>query len=102
MLLTLTHARLRMQQGDTRGAAAILRALLAHRPHDVEAQAMLASLPGASTPHQEPVETTPRPPTPARADVLAATFRRTLAGAGRARARARLERFLHAVTRHAR
>ena len=102
MLLTLTHARLRAQQGDARGAAAILRALLAERPDDREASELLASLPRASTPHGDPGEAAPRAPTPAQAEVLAPSFRHALAGVERARARRRLQSFLDAVARHAR
>jgi hypothetical protein len=102
VLLTLTHARLRAQQGDAGGAADILRELLVRRPDDREAEALLASLPGAGTPHQEPGEAAPRPPTPAHAEALAPSFRRALAGGERAGKRRRLERFLETVTRHAR
>jgi hypothetical protein len=72
LLETVTHARLRAEQGDAAGAVRILRAVLARRPGDAEARELLASLPGGAAP-------------PASAA-----------------ARLRLQRFLDAVTRHAR
>ena len=100
VLLSVTHARLRAQQGDSTGAAAILRELLAHRPEDWEAAELLASLPGTATPHQEPTHPLPQPATPASAAGLARAFRRRLATSRTARER--LRRVLAAVTRHAR
>ena len=100
MLETVTHARLRAQQGDEEGALRILRAVLARRPGDAEAAALLASLPGCAHGHDEPEDPPLRPPAAARAQELAHSFRRRLAGARPVHRR--LQRFLAAVTRHAR
>lgn len=98
--MTVTHARLRAQQGDAQGAAAILRELLARQPGDREASALLASLTGSATEHTEPEEPSVHPPTAASARELAQGFRRKLARPHPARGR--LERFLAVVTRRAR
>jgi hypothetical protein len=43
-LATLTHARLRAEQGDVRGARRLLRAIVARRPDDERARELLARL----------------------------------------------------------
>ena len=100
MLETVTHARLRAQQGDEEGALRILRAVLARRPGDTEAASLLASLPGGTVALGEPEDPLLHPPAAASALELAQSFRRRLAGASPARRR--LQQFLSAVTRHAR
>lgn len=99
LLETVTHARLRVQQGDRAGAVRILRAVLARRPGDLEAMALLRDLPLGQVPQPEPEEPAPAPATSAKAAELAATFRRALAPSSSQR---RLRRFLAAVSRHAR
>ena len=47
-LLTLTHARLRVAQGDLGGARAVLNAVIAHNPEDAEARRLLSELDGRS------------------------------------------------------
>lgn len=44
-LATLTHARLRAEQGDARGARSILQDLLERDPADERARELLGSLP---------------------------------------------------------
>ena len=100
-LQTVTHARLRALQGDPAGAVRILEAVLARRPEDGEARELLRNLPRGRAPEMEGDESPVAPPTPASADELARTFRRTLAPP-RMPARSRLQRFLFAITRHAR
>jgi hypothetical protein len=58
-LLTLTHARLRVGQGDLRGARKVLRAMLARTPGHPQAGQLLKQLasrtgapPGASRPNR--------------------------------------------------
>ena len=98
----MTHARLRALQGDSAGAVRILKAVLAARPGDPEATALLADLPRGPGPAPEAAEVAAPPPTPAQADQLASRVRRSLARRDRHAAMRRLERFLVAVTRHAR
>jgi uncharacterized protein (DUF2267 family) len=100
LLETVTHARLRAEQGDAKGAVRILQAVLARRPGDAEARELLAKLPGGEVPRPEPEEPVAAAPTPASAAELARTFRRTLREPSAARRR--LERFLDAVSRRAR
>lgn len=99
VLETVTHARLRVQQGDRAGAVRILKAVLARRPGDLEAMALLRDLPLGRAPQPEPEETATPPATSAQAAELAAMFRRVLAPSS---PRQRLRRFLAAVSRHAR
>jgi hypothetical protein len=102
---TVTHARLRAQQGDRAGALRILEAILARRPGDPAATALLRDLPGGPSPEPEPAEAPLAPPTAAGATELAGPFRRALEGDAVPPPRGprqRLQRFLHAVSRHAR
>jgi len=80
-LLTLTHARLRVRNGDFRGAERVLRRILERDPSDDEARALLRSVEGrpadsTAGPEEEPLEP-PRAGDPGR---LAGEFRRALAG----------------------
>jgi predicted regulator of Ras-like GTPase activity (Roadblock/LC7/MglB family) len=49
-LTTVTHARLRVAQGDFAGARRVLEALLVRRPGDAEVQKLIRSLPGTAGP----------------------------------------------------
>jgi hypothetical protein len=100
-LQTVTHARLRALQGDPAGAVRILEAVLARRPEDAAARELLRNLPRGRAREAEGDEAPVAPPTAASADELARTFRRTLAPPPTP-ARSRLQRFLAAITRHAR
>jgi hypothetical protein len=103
LLETVTHARLRAQQGDRAGALRILQTVLGRRPGDSEAEALLADLPDGPVAQPEPEEPPAAPPTSARVADLAGSFRRALADSPiRSGPRQRLERFLAAVTRDAR
>jgi hypothetical protein len=50
MLETVTHARLRAEQGDFRGAREILLEILVRQPGHIEAQGLLDSFSGAPAP----------------------------------------------------
>ena len=100
VLLTVTHARLRAEQGDSAGAVRILEELLARRPGDVEARELLAALPGGAGPAPEIEEVAAAPPEPASAAELARRFRRKLRQPSARRRR--MERFLAVVSRRAR
>lgn len=80
-LETLTHARLRVAQGDRCGAAAILRRILGAHPDCVEARRILAALGDpASTAAEPPEEPLLPPPDAQRAGELRDRFRRALSG----------------------
>ena len=73
---TMTHARLRADQGDVAGATHLLQAILAVEPNHREALALAARLgaqPGIR--HAEPEDPELAAPRPARARDLAASFR---------------------------
>jgi len=93
-ILTLTHARLRLEQGDIVGARRVLTGILERSPEDAEAQAMLADLRGRTgrPATSERSETLPHPQrTDARS--LAASFRKSLgAGSGPLGASGRIRR----------
>ena len=91
-LTTLTHARLRVEQGDLAGAREILDRLLAVRPNDAEARHLLRSLRGGPSGRaEEPVEPVPRPPEARDPARLADRFRRQLGGRGEERPAGRVE-----------
>jgi hypothetical protein len=80
-LLTTTHARLRAAQGDVAAARRILQAVLAQKPGDPEATALLATLaPAPDAGYSEPPDEPLAPPEPARGEDLSARFREALAG----------------------
>ena len=80
-LLTTTHAKLRAAQGDVATARRILQAILAERPGDLEAAALLAMLtPAADDGYSEPQDEPLAPPEPARGEDLSTKFREALAG----------------------
>jgi len=76
LLATVTHARLRIAQGDLRGAREILYELLASEPHHAEARQLLLTLPGRreTAPAVEADESLP-PRRPAAPAELSRTFR---------------------------
>jgi len=101
-LLTTTHAKLRAAQGDVATARRILQAILAERPGDEEAAALLATLaPAADAGYSEPKDEPLAPPEPARGDELSARFREALAAGPPIEAtgglRTRLEDFLRRI-----
>ncbi|MBZ5637913.1 MAG: hypothetical protein LAO51_04055 [Acidobacteriia bacterium] len=99
VLATVTHARLRVSQGDVRGARRILEALLSVRPNDSEARSLLDSL--SSTAEREasevPDEIAP-PPVGADPAALRGRFRVILGAAGEPRGQ-RVARRLQAILR---
>jgi len=100
-LATTTHARLRAAQGDVRGACRILEAILAARPDDGEARAVLVSLSGATdrAAAEEADETLARP-VAADPAALRDRFRDTLGAVGEPPGRRvvrKLERLLRRI-----
>ncbi len=80
-LATTTHARLRAAQGDVATARRILKAVLAARPGDPEATALLATLDSTrGTLHEEPRDEPLAPPRPARGEDLSRRFKQELGG----------------------
>ncbi len=81
--ITITHARIRLEQGDPEGAGRLLREYMRRHPEDPEARAMWEELPlarkAAPSDREEPV---PPPPVPATARELASHFRSTLGETG--------------------
>ncbi|SRR5258706_2262101 len=76
---TLTHARLRVSQGDVGGAARILRVILEVQPEHREARELLAELTGRVTvKHAEPLEERTQAAVPAAAGDLTRRFRDAL------------------------
>ncbi len=91
-LVTLTHARLRIAQGDIRGAREMLQEMLDGGQGNPEAERLLASIEGrpdraGMAELQRPLP----PPQPADAADLSADFRRFLSESDRGR-RATIER----------
>jgi hypothetical protein len=77
---TLTHARLRVAQGDVGGATRILRVILGVQPAHREAQELLDELTGrVGVTHTEPAEEPAVDVVPANAGDLARGFREALA-----------------------
>ncbi len=76
---TVTHARLRAEQGDVEEARATLREILQDRPSDVEAARLLRELDGrVAVPREEPPEEELRPVEAGEPGRLAARFRAEL------------------------
>ncbi len=97
---TLTHARLRREQGDTKGAIAILEALIDAGRGDDELVDLYLALGGdEQRPHHEPELPAPQAPTATTPDVLRDRFRRELAPRARERSIRRLEGWLARVRR---
>ena len=97
---TLTHARLRRAQGDTRGAIAILEWLIDEGGEGEELRQLYLALAGDKHgPHFEPELASEEAPRPAALKSLTEAFRRELGpGAGDESVR-RLERWLTRVRR---
>ena len=77
---TLTHARLRVAQGDFGGASRILRVILEVQPSHHEARELLEELTGRlAVAHTEAAEEPAAATVPATAGDLAQRFRDTLA-----------------------
>jgi len=101
--VTLTHARLRAEQGDVAGAMSLLKLILAVDPDNPEALVLAARL-GRETvkADEDPAEAIAEAPRGARASDLAASFRISLgvSATGRARRTARrLSAWLEGVAR---
>ena len=64
--LTVTHARIRLEQGDLAGARRLLGRLLEADPDDPEAQALFRDLPEGGSPPRVAAEQPP-PPAPVEA-----------------------------------
>ena len=102
----MTHARLRVRQGDYREAGRLLREILKRDPQHVEAQQLLLRIARQLDTPAPPVgeERATCPPTPADPERLVGRFREVLTGSasapgpddGRAE---RLERWLHKIQR---
>lgn len=76
---TLTHARLRVAQGDVGGALRILRVILEVQPGHSEARTLLEQLEGrVAVAHTEPAEESAPAAVPAMADDLTRRFRDAL------------------------
>ena len=89
---TLTHARLRAEQGDVAGAKRILRVILASQPEHEEARQLLAALGDrVSVTYQEPTPDAARATRPATTSELAARFKEALGGKSKVE---RLEQWL--------
>ncbi len=97
---TLTHARLRRAHGDTRGAIAILEALIDEGEEGAELRQLYLALRGdKQRPHFEPELASEEAPHPAGLDVLTEVFRRELDPRATDQSVRRLERWLMRVRR---
>lgn len=97
---TLTHARLRRAQGDTRGAIAILEALIDAGEEGEELVQLYLALGGDKhQPHFEPELVEEEAPQPAGLDALRREFRRELGPGTSGEGIRRLERWLTRVRR---
>ena len=107
-LASMTHARLRVRQGDYREAGRLLREILERDPEHVEAQQLLLGIArrADTTAPSIQEERAASPPTPADPARLAGRFREVLGGngslasSGDRRVRA-LERWLQRIRRGA-
>ncbi len=97
---TLTHARLRRAQGDTRGAIAILEALIDAGEEGSELRQLYRALGGDKhRSHFESELASEEAPHPAGLDELAEVFRRELGPGARDQSVRRLEHWLTRVRR---
>jgi len=97
---TLTHARLRRAQGDTRGAVAILEALIDAGEEGDDLVRLYMALGGdRQRPHAEPEAVAEDAASPTEADALREAFRRELGPATPTRNIRRLQRWLMRVRR---
>lgn len=98
---TLTHARLRIAQGDFGGAVRILRVILSVQPEHDEARALLAEIEGrVSVRHAEPEGQPADPVKSATAGDLSGRFREAFSSPGGSAPVDRLSRWLERVRRH--
>jgi len=104
-LTTVTHARIRVVQGDVVGARRILTAILERTPEDGEARALLAELADrGAQPYAAEVDEGPgQAPERGNPREMAARFRRVMIGrpAPPERVVRQLERWLDRVQRNA-
>jgi hypothetical protein len=99
-LATLTHARLRIAQGDMRGARALLREILDRRGTDPEAEELLRRIAGrADSATASEREESLNPPEPGDPASLGGDFRLFFSdsGGGRRAAIERLEQWLNRI-----
>lgn len=102
-LATVTHARLRAAQGDIAGARRLLETVLARRPEDLEARALLARLTGVEqSPLEEPEPEPLEPPVAGDPAALASSFRGVLNAAATGANRRKAERLRALLDRIAR
>ena len=107
-LASMTHARLRVRQGDYREAGRLLREILERNPQHAEARELLLGIarrPDTTAPRVQEERPT-SPPTPSDPECLVGRFREVLGGSGFApssgdRRVGRLERWLHKIRRGA-
>ena len=98
--LTLTHARLRRDQGDVRGAVAIVEALIDAGREDDELWRLYVSLGGARhRPRQASDEAQAAAPQAASPEALRERFSAALSGAGPRAKAERLRRWLARIRR---
>ena len=102
-LLTVTHARVRIAQGDFAGARRVLRELLGERPGNLEASRLLEEIGGrADRARSHGEQERLAGPRSAEARALVGSFRRALGRpAGRRRRIERLEAWLNRIARGA-
>jgi hypothetical protein len=97
---TLTHARLRRAQGDTRGAIEILESLIDAGDEGQELVHLYLALGGDThRAHLEPELPHEEAPVPASLDTLADEFRRGLGSGGNSESIRRLQRWLTRIQR---
>ncbi len=98
---TLTHARLRVAQGDVGGAARILRVILEVQPEHDEARQLLTEIEDrVAVFHKEPEPTAAEPVRAAMAEDLTPRFRDALGARGRSPRVERLFRWLERTQRN--
>jgi hypothetical protein len=98
---TLTHARLRIAQGDVEGAVRILRVILAVQPGHTDARRLLAELEGrVAAVHDEPADVAAEAVMPATAHGLTSRFRDALDVRGRSARVGRLTLWLERTQRN--
>lgn len=98
---TLTHAKLRAEQGDIAGAVRILRVILAAQPDHGEAREALDALQHrVAVTYREPVQPEPEAVRPASAEDLKARFREAIGAGSRAARADRLDRWIRSIRRN--
>jgi hypothetical protein len=98
---TLTHARLRAEQGDVAGAVRILRVILEAQPDHGEAREFLAALEHrVAVTYREPDEISAEDVQPSSSGELKQRFREALAGTPVEARTARLTHWIERVRRN--